>query len=119
MKAVCIELPAFERHREEYLDDDSFRRLQTTLMANSEAGDQIVGTGGLRKLCFSDSRRSKGKRGGLRVIYYFWTGGPEFWLFTLYDKDEMEELTPKQRQALKERVKGELKMRRDTRDEKA
>ena len=47
-------------------------------MGNPEAGDQIVGTGGLRKLRFGDLRRGKGKRGGLRVIYYFWTGGPEF-----------------------------------------
>ena len=46
MKAVFIELPAFERHREEYLDDDSFRGLQVALMGNPEAGDQIVGTGG-------------------------------------------------------------------------
>jgi hypothetical protein len=113
MKAVFIELPAFERHREEYLDDDSLRGLQLALMGNPEAGDQIVGTGGLRKLRFGDSRRGKGKRGGLRVIYYFWTGGPEFWLFTLYDKDEMDDMTPKQREALKERVKGELKMRRN------
>ena len=81
-------------------------------MGNPEAGDQIAGTGGLRKLRFGDSRRGKGKRGGLRVIYYCWTGGPEFWLFTLYDKDEMDDLTPKQREVLKERVKGELKMRR-------
>lgn len=62
----------------------------------------------------SDARRSKGKRGGLRVIYYYWTGGPEFWLFTLYDKDEMADLTPKQREALKERIKDELKARRKT-----
>ena len=61
---------------------------------------------------FGDARRGKGKRGGLRVIYYYWTGGPEFWLFTLYDKDEMSDLTPKQRTALKERVKCELRMRR-------
>ena len=47
------------------------------------------------------------------MIYYFWTGGPEFWLFTLYDKDEMDDMTPKQREALKERVKGELKLRRN------
>jgi hypothetical protein len=63
---------------------------------------------------FKDSRRSKGKRGGLRVIYYCWTGGPELWLFTLYDKDEMSELTPKQRAALKELIKAELKMRRES-----
>jgi hypothetical protein len=61
-------------------------------------------------LRFGDSRRSKGKRGGLRVIYYYWTGGPEFWLFTLYDKDEMADLTPKQRAALKECVKDEFRI---------
>ena len=112
MKAVFIELPAFERHREDYLDDDSFSQLQVTLMANSAAGDLIEGTGGLRKLRFGDSRRSKGKRGGLRVIYYYWTGGPEFWLFALYDKNEMSDLLPKQRAALKERIKNELRKRR-------
>jgi hypothetical protein len=111
MKAVLIELPAFERHRDDYLSDDSFRQLQDTLMGNPVAGDLIEGTGGLRKLRFGDNRRGKGKRGGLRVIYYYWTDGPEFWLFTLYDKDEMADLTPKQRAALKERVKSELKMR--------
>jgi len=41
-------------------------------------------------------------------------GGPQFWLFTLYDKDEMADLTPKQREALKERIKDELKARRKT-----
>ncbi len=112
MRAVFIELPAFERHRQDYLDDDGLRRLQDALMAKPEAGDLIEGTGGLRKLRFADARRAKGKRGGLRVIYYFWIGGPEFWLFTLYDKDEMSDLTPKQRAAMKELVKGELKVRK-------
>jgi hypothetical protein len=114
MQAVFVELPAFERSRESYLDDGCFGRLQEALMANPEAGEVIPGTGGLRKVRFSDARRSKGKRGGLRVIYYYWTGGPEFWLFTLYDKDEMTDLTPKQREALKERIKDELKARRKT-----
>lgn len=112
MDAVFIELPAFERHRSTYLDDESFRQLQDSLMANPEAGDTIEGTGGLRKLRFADARRGKGKRGGLRVIYYYWTGGPEFWLFTLYDKDEMSDLTPRQRAALKDLVKGELNVRK-------
>jgi len=112
MQAVFIELPAFERSREAYLDDDGFRGLQDTLMANPEAGDVVPGTGGLRKLRFSDARRFKGKRGGLRVIYYYWTGGPEFWLFTLYDKGEMADLTSKQREVLKERIKDELRARR-------
>jgi hypothetical protein len=112
MDAVFIELPAFERHREDYLDDDDFVQLQDLLMTTPEAGDLIEATGGLRKLRFADARRGKGKRGGLRLIYYYWTGGPEFWLFTLYDKDELSDLTPRQRAALKEIVKGELKERK-------
>ncbi len=112
MRAVFIELPAFERHRETYLDDDRFRDLQLMLMSSPEAGDAIPGAGGLRKLRFGDPRRGKGKRGGLRVIYYWWGGGPEFWLFTLYDKDETDDLTPKQREILKERVKSEVQARR-------
>jgi hypothetical protein len=112
MRAVFIELPAFERHRETYLDDDRFRDLQLILMSSPETGDTIPGTGGLRKLRFGDRRRGKGKRSGLRVIYYWWSGGPEFWLFTLYDKDEMDDLTPKEREVLKERVKGEIQARR-------
>jgi len=70
MKAVFGELPAFERNRGTSLDDDSFIELQNLLMLNPEAGDVIQGTGGLRKLRFADSRRNKGKRGGLRIIYY-------------------------------------------------
>ena len=72
----------------------------------------------MRKVRCSDARRSKGKRGGLRVVYYFWTGGPEFRLFTLYDKDEIADLTPKQRASLKDPVKAEMQLRRK-RHEKA
>ena len=112
MKAVFIELPAFERHRDRYLDEDGFRLLQEMLMTHPEAGDLMEGTGGLRKVRCSDARRGKGKRAGLRVVYYYWTGGPEFWLFTLYDKDEMADLTPKHRASLKDLVKAELQLRR-------
>lgn len=111
MKAVFVELPAFERNRAGYLDDDGFRGLQNALMKDPTAGDLIEGTGGLRKVRHADPRRGKGKRGGLRVIYYWWIQGPQFWLFTIYDKDEMDDLSPKDRKALKERVKLELAAR--------
>ena len=112
MKAVFIELPAFERHRANYLDDAGFHELQLTLMTNPDAGEVIVGTGGLRKLRFADVRRGKGKRGGLRVIYYWWDAGLQFWLFTLYGKNEMADLTLSQRRALKMMVKAELDARK-------
>ena len=112
VKAVFVELPAFERYRSSYLDDDAFLALQNLLMKNPEAGDPIPDAGGLRKLRFVDAQRGKGKRGGLRVIYYWWVTGLQFWLFTLYDKDEMADLTPQQRKALKAMIKSELQARR-------
>ena len=112
MKAIFIELPAFERHRAQYLDDNSFRALQNLSMKHREAGDLIPDSGGLRKLRFRDVRRGKGKRGGLRVIHYWWNSGFQFWLFTLYDEDEMPDLTPNQRRVLKAMIKAELEMRK-------
>lgn len=112
MKAVFVELPPFERYRANYLDDDAFVRLQELLMLNPEAGALMPGTGGLRKLRFADERRRKGKRGGLRVIYYWWDGGLQFWLFTIYDKDKVSDLTKAQREMLKQMMKNELEARR-------
>jgi len=112
VKAVFVELPAFARYRAEYLDEEGFRRLQETLLANPEAGDLIPGTGGLRKMRFGDARRGKGTRGGLRVVYYRWVGGAQFWLFTLFDNDEMSDLTAKQRAGLRDAIKAELEARR-------
>jgi len=111
VKAVFVELPPFERHRAHYLDDDAFLGLQRALMLNPEAGALIPGTGGLRKLRFSDERRGKGKRGGLRVLYYWWDAGLQFWLFTIYDKDETSDLT-KAQEVLKQMIKKELEARR-------
>lgn len=107
MKALFVELPPFERLRTNYLDDDAYRALQTELMRNPLAGDVIEGTGGLRKLRQGDARRGKGKRGGLRVIYYWWLGGRQFWLFTLYDKDQADDLSPEQRKAIKRLLDAE------------
>ncbi len=112
MKALFVELPAFAKYRADYLDDEGFRGLQQSMLKNPEAGDVIEGTGGLRKLRHGDPRRGKGKRGGLRVIYYWWDGGRQFWLFTLYDKDEMENLSADEKKLLKGMLKAELEARR-------
>lgn len=112
MKALFVELPAFSRLRADYVTDEGFRALQNALIMNPEAGDVIVGTGGLRKLRQADPRRGKGKRGGLRVIYFWWEAGRQFWLFTLYDKDKMDDLSAKERKVLKDMLKRELEARR-------
>ena len=59
MDAVFVELPAFERHREDYLNDERYRELQRALMDNPQAGALVEGAGGLRKMRFADPRRGK------------------------------------------------------------
>ena len=72
----------------------------------------MPGTGGFRKLRWADPRRGKGRRGGLRVIYYYFPGEQQIWLMTLYDKNEASDLTPKEKQALKRAIETELRSRR-------
>ena len=111
MQATFVELPPFERNRKDYMDDEAYRLLQLELMGNPKAGPVIEGTDGLRKLRQADPRRGKGKRGGLRIIYYWWLSGDQFWFFTVYDKDQADDLTVAQRKVLKQLLKIELENR--------
>ncbi len=112
MKAVFMDLPAFARDRDSLLDDGEFSLLQDELMDDPKAGDMIPGTGGLRKLRFRDKRRQKGKRSGLRVIYYWWIGGFQFWLFGVYGKGAVEDLSPEEKRVVRAGLKAELNRRR-------
>jgi hypothetical protein len=112
VRAVFVEFPAFVRHRHRYLDDEAFRVLQELLMQAPELGALIQGTGGLRKLRIGNDRRGKGKRGGLRVIYFYWPTGPEFWLYTIYEKGEMDDLTSAQKADLRVLLKSALHEKR-------
>lgn len=60
-----LEAPAFTRYVSSYLTDDAYRELQHRLAAGPELGDVMPGTGGFRKLRWTDPRRGKGRRGGL------------------------------------------------------
>lgn len=111
MKALFIETTSFTATVGDYLTDDEYRQLQRELLANPEAGDVMPRTGGFRKLRWSDGRRGKGKRGGLRVIYYWLLGDGQFWMFAIYDKDELENLTAEQEKLLKQAITAELKKR--------
>ena len=68
---IFIESKLFEKLREKYLEDDSYRLLQSFLLEQPLSGDIIQGTGGLRKLRWSAN--GKGKRGGIRTIYLYIT----------------------------------------------
>ena len=85
-----IETKLFSRLVEDCLSDDSYRQLQATLASDPEAGSLIPGSGGLRKLRWGISGR--GKRGGLRVLYYARTKQDVIWLLTLYPKNVAENI---------------------------
>jgi mRNA-degrading endonuclease RelE of RelBE toxin-antitoxin system len=80
-----IETPLFTRSLPDYLSDDEYRELQEALSRSPESGVVIPGSGGIRKLRWSV--RGRGKRGGLRVIYYLRVGREEIWMLTLYPKN--------------------------------
>ncbi|PIE42729.1 MAG: toxin HigB-2 [Gammaproteobacteria bacterium] len=99
MKSVFVESNIFEKYRDHYLSDEEFRFFQSELMSNPKQGDVIQGTGGLCKIRVAS--KNKGKRGGVRVIYYFLDEMHRFYLLTIYGKNEMSDLTVKQTKQLK------------------
>jgi len=106
-----IEAPAFTRHLADYLGDDGYKEFQSKLAGNPELGDLMPGTGGFRKVRWADARRSKGRRGGLRIIYFHFKSDSQIWLMTIYDKDEASDLTAKEKNALKAAIEDELDAR--------
>ncbi|WP_264368272.1 type II toxin-antitoxin system RelE/ParE family toxin [Paraglaciecola mesophila] len=99
MKCIFVESKIFEKYRDDYLSDEEFRLFQAELMSDPKQGDVIQGTGGLRKLRVAS--KGKGKRGGSRVIYYFFDQKRRFYLLTIYGKSEMSDFTADQKNKLK------------------
>ncbi len=94
MRATFIEAFGFTEWVSEFLSDEALADLQVLLlMATPDAGDVIPGCGGLRKIRVADSRRAKGKRGGIRVIYLYVPEAKWFLLIDAYNKDEKDDLT--------------------------
>lgn len=106
-----LEAPAFTRHVSSYLADDDYHELQEWLATNPESGDLIPGSGGFRKLRWADPKRGKGRRGGLRIIYYYFPAEHQIWLMTLYNKAEAADLTPGETKALRNAIDAELQSR--------
>jgi hypothetical protein len=85
-----IEATIFTRYVYEYLTDDEYLGLQSFLLKFPESGKVVPGSGGVRKLRWAMS--GTGKRGGVRVIYYFKKQDDEIWLLTIYSKSEVENI---------------------------
>ncbi len=97
-----IETSIFTQRIVKLLTDESYRDLQAVLAEEPKAGEVIPGAGGLRKIRWRGI--SRGKRGGIRVVYYYWSAHRLYMLFA-YDKTEQEDLTPEQLKTLRAYVK--------------
>ena len=99
---IFIETSIFTKQIQRLLPDESYRMLQSTLMLRPDAGILIRGGGGLRKIRWN--LPGSGKRGALRVIYYWSPPDIIFMLFP-YRKNEQEDLTTDQLKLLGGMVK--------------
>ena len=99
-----VETKLFTELVGQYLSDDEYLELQLSLVANPEAGDLVRGSGGLRKLRWRVAGR--GKRGGIRVIYYLRSQQGQIWMLTLYAKNEEENIPGHILKKIKEEIDG-------------
>ena len=96
----------FTRQIAKLLADDDYQRLQQELLRNPAAGDLIKHSGGLRKVRWQSG--AKGKRGGIRVIYYWFVSDAEIFMLLAYGKGEKDDLSTLELKILRELVQREL-----------
>jgi mRNA-degrading endonuclease RelE of RelBE toxin-antitoxin system len=102
-----IETPIFTKEVQTLLEDDEYKSLQIALLLRPEQGSIIPGSSGLRKVRWAI--KGKGKRGGLRVIYYWDPKTESFYMLLIYSKSKKDDLSQDQLQILSQLVKEELK----------
>ena len=100
-----VETKLFTKLVHEYLTDDQYALLQQALIVNPESGDVIPGSGGVRKLRWGVAGR--GKRGGLRVIYFLRLRNDEIWMLTLYAKNVTGTIPANVLRKIKEEIDAE------------
>ncbi len=101
-----VETPIFTTAIRSALVEDDYRALQVALLLRPEQGPLIPRSGGLRKVRWAGSGR--GKRGGLRVIYYWHPAEETFYMLFVYPKNTQEDLTPSQLKTLRRLVEEEF-----------
>jgi mRNA-degrading endonuclease RelE of RelBE toxin-antitoxin system len=102
-----VELPPFSRNAKDLLSASEILALKEELSASPLKGVVIPATGGIRKLRVA--AKGKGKRGGARVIYYYYVLKQHVYLMTCYGKNEKEDISPQEKKILRgivEMLKG-------------
>ncbi len=99
-----VEAPGFTARVHDYLDDAEYAALQWALAFRPDAGDLIPGSGGLRKLRWR--RSGRGKRGGVRIIYYWRSRAGEIWLLAIYAKSGATDIPREVLRRIRKEIEG-------------
>jgi mRNA-degrading endonuclease RelE of RelBE toxin-antitoxin system len=99
-----VETRRFTKIVGRYLDEAEYALLQRWLALHPQSGAVIPGGGGVRKLRWGSG--AKGKRGGLRVIYYLRVSETEIWMLTIYAKSEAEDISTDLLRKVREEIDG-------------
>lgn len=95
---TVAETPLFTKQTVDLFSENELKELIDFLAANPQSGDEIPGTGGVRKLRFA--AKGKGKRGGARVIYYWYSDQAPIYALLAYGKNEKTDLKPDEAKAV-------------------
>ncbi|MGE0716612.1 MAG: type II toxin-antitoxin system RelE/ParE family toxin [Alphaproteobacteria bacterium] len=101
-----VQTHIFARKFPTLLGEDELAALELLLAASPTAGELVPDTGGVRKLRVA--ARSKGKRGGARVLYFATDDTMPIFLLTIYGKDEKDDVSPAEKAALHQTAKAIL-----------
>ena len=107
---TVVETAPFLKRAAEVWTEDERQDFVDFIASNRMAGDEIPGTGGLRKVRWS--RAGMGKRGGTRIIFYYYNESAPIYLLTVYAKSEKEDLSPQEKTVFKkvaEAIKAQIK----------
>lgn len=102
VEMIFIEDHGFQKRRKSILDDDELFALMESLATHPEAGKVIPGSGGLRKVRWA--AKGHGKRGGMRVIYFWWMTDEKILLLDVYAKGDQEDLAADEIKKLRRKV---------------
>lgn len=103
---LFIETSIFTKQIRELVTDEEYRQLQQDLLIQPDKGDLIKNGGGIRKVRCAQG--SKGKSGGIRVIYYWITEDDQIFMLLAYPKSVKENLTDKETAILRQLVKEQF-----------
>jgi len=101
---TVVETPTFSKLAADYWSDDEREEFTAWIAANPETGDVVPGSGGVRKVRWS--RPSRGKRGGVRVIYFNRFTRREIWLLLIYAKSARDSIPAHVLKAIKEDIEN-------------